>query len=165
METNLRDIIQNPNQRVAILDKVTKASYFKFHHLTIGKPPTFGASGTGVTWISSQSSRQLSGSSGRGSAAARRALIRKKRRVARKPLINTHWFTGIVWVELLFRYVIEINQCIASKRDEENGPSRKTRNNCSVVGRLLERYRTRNFCRSYRTFVQRGRFLPTQSGQ
>jgi hypothetical protein len=82
--TNLRNIVQNPDERVAILTRSSN----HYPSIRIERPRTFGTSGTSDTCMSP--SPRLSGSSGRGSAAARSGLIRKKTRFARKPLIKTH---------------------------------------------------------------------------
>ena len=81
--TNLHNVIQNIDERVTILE--ANRHVFVTH---IEGPPTFGTHEARLICISS--SLRLSGSSGRGSAAARRDLVQKKRRFARKPLMKTH---------------------------------------------------------------------------
>jgi hypothetical protein len=71
-------------------DTGTKASSFLSPSPHTEQILTLELSGIRVTCISS--SRWSSGSSGRGSAAARIALVQKRVRFARKPLIKAHWF-------------------------------------------------------------------------
>jgi hypothetical protein len=88
--TNLRNIVQHPNERVAIL-KPGRHAFSPSTH--IRRLPTFGTPGARVTCISS--STQFSWSSGRGSAAAWIGPVQKRTRFARKPLMKTHW-SGVV---------------------------------------------------------------------
>jgi hypothetical protein len=88
----------NPKHRQADRDTEIKGSGLLLHHPTMGMIPTFELSGIRVTWISS--SRLLSGLSGRASAAAWMGTVQNKRRLARKPLMKTHWFS--VGDELFF---------------------------------------------------------------
>lgn len=86
--TNLHDIVQNPDKRVAILGPVHSPS------TQIERLHTFGTPGTPVTCISS--SLRSSRSSGRGSAAARAArlrLIRKRTRLALPSCFFLHQLT------------------------------------------------------------------------
>jgi len=83
--TDLHIIVQKIDERVKALEADRHASFFITH---ITGLPTFGTPETLVICISS--SLRLSGSSGRGSAAARKLLILKKMRLARKPLMKTH---------------------------------------------------------------------------
>ena len=80
--TNLEYIVQNTDERVAILNQFVGVLSPSTH---VGRLRTFGTPGTCVTCISSP--RLWSGSSGWGSAAARRYLVRKKERFACKPLM------------------------------------------------------------------------------
>ena len=85
--TNLFNIVQNPDEWIAILEPGHHVSSIDSSNQ--GSILTLGAPETRDTCISS--SLRLSGSSGRGSAAARIRLPQKSMRFARKPLIKTHW--------------------------------------------------------------------------
>ena len=84
--TNLHNIVQNPDKRVAILGPESH-----FPSAQIEKLHTFGAPGTPVTCISSP--LRSPGSSGRDSAAARLPLVRKRTRFARSSCFFLHQLT------------------------------------------------------------------------
>jgi len=81
--TNIHNVIQNPDDRVAILEQVVMPLLIQIRRVL-----TFRTPGTSDTCISS--SLRLSGSSGRGSAAALTGLVQKRMRFARKPLMKMH---------------------------------------------------------------------------
>jgi hypothetical protein len=85
MRTNLRNIVQNPDEWVAILVRIVMLLPPSTH---IGRPPTSRTHGTRVTCISS--SLRLSWSPGRGSAAVPSrmiCLIQKRARFPRKQIV------------------------------------------------------------------------------
>lgn len=83
-ETKLNDIVKNPNERVAMLKPrrhasfsvTSQESHLRSKHLELGSLVSIS-----LSWL-------LSGSSGRGSAAAWRYLVQNKIRFARKRLVN-----------------------------------------------------------------------------
>src|SRR6266851_7678021 len=90
--------------------------------------------------------------------------IRKKRRVARKPLMKTHWFS-VGDGSLLFFCIGHYKGKISAWQVNGKVENRLSRNNCSGVLRPLERCCTQNFSHSYPLFELRGKFLLSRRGQ